>query len=71
MHCTVLSPDTDEGNDEGDDVTEHVEAVRHQGHGVGEVANYKLHYHVGGGEDHHPHQLTGGVPAPDSERISR
>ena len=59
-----LSPDADEGNDECDDVTEHVEAVRHQGHGVGEVPNHKLHDHVGGGEEHHSQQLAGGVPTP-------
>ena len=40
------SPHTHVGDDESDDVAEHVEAVRHQGHGVGEVANYKLHNHV-------------------------
>ena len=32
-------PDTDKGNDECNDVAEHVEAIRHKRHGAGHVAD--------------------------------
>ena len=34
--------DTDEGDDEGDDVAEHVEGVCHEGHRIGHVARDDL-----------------------------
>ena len=46
--CTYFAPqfrshlDTDEGDDEGDDIAEHVEGVGHEGHRVGHVARDDL-----------------------------
>ena len=35
------SPDTDKSNDDGNDITEHVKAISHQGHGICLVPNWK------------------------------
>ena len=46
-----------------DDITEHVEAVCHERHAVGHVADHELHEHEGGGHAEHPQQ-AGGRAAP-------
>ena len=52
--CTgVALPETDQGDDEGDDVTQHVETVGHERSAVGEVTHRELHPHQGGGEAQH------------------
>ena len=65
-------PHTDEGDDEGDNVTQHVEAVCYQGHGVGEVAHDELHQHEACCHGQHTEDLgpspTGGA-AQDSRKL--
>ena len=46
-------PDTDVGDDQGDHVTEHVEGVGHEGHGVGEVTHDELDQHEAGCHGEH------------------
>ena len=46
-------PDADVGDNEGDDVTEHVEGVGHEGHGVGEVTHDELDQHEAGRHGEH------------------
>ena len=63
-------PDTNERNNEGDDVTEHVEAVCHESHGVGVVAHYELHQHETAGHAQHAQDL-GSRPATGATQDSR
>ena len=41
---------------QGNDIAEHVEAVSHEGHAVGDVADDQLDEHEKGGHGEHPEQ---------------
>ena len=64
-----ILPDADECNNEGNDITEHMETVCYKSHGVGDVADHELHHHVAGGQEHHADQLVrrAAVLHPDSD----
>lgn len=50
--------DTEKSYGQSQDVAEHVEAVRHEGHGVGDVAHDQLHQEEGGRHAEHSQQTT-------------
>ena len=53
-------PDADVGDDECDDIAQHVETVRHQGHGVGPVTHDELHQHEAASHAQHAEDLGSG-----------
>ena len=64
-------PDTNVGDDEGDDVAEHVEGVGHEGHRVCPVADDELDQHEAAGHGEHGEDARPGAAARGATQDSR